>query len=494
MYTLSIGVFVFTLISVGIRHGVRESDHFQNCYLPLVASLTILPVVTPIVLFIQEIIGTSRVLHLVHMLSSNTSNPESRNETSYISAVKLFLRYFIRGCASRFNFTDNPFFSGEDNELLHFPPISTCLYEKLGLVTASVFVDDELICDPISIPEQLLIPSSNGFKLLDLFSKYDLSDEDLSEGDDKERSSTLNQSLSDNGLKRFLSSASDDSDSDWSEDSQTRVARRKKKRNIFLFRKGKYLTVKKSLYKDTHEDKLGIQFEDPSWWRYLPSLKCIGLNCLLLEENQKKDKNVGSKVKESDTMILAGKQTSSYHDFRFRYFHGQAESALVNKVCQFYGRNHLRLLSRCIGFSMDQNSFGKIGDISPFKVLKRIHIIATRILHERVQLDRHSIGHEESKSWGMLLPDTTSILIKDNRSGAHQLLTVGNAKVITDLCTDSWQGGISTITPLNSSDRKEILETCKNWQLGDLDVTCFSYAPIPRSQEQKIGPIFSEVG
>ena len=75
--------------------------------------------------------------------------------------------------------------------------------------------------------------------------------------------------------------------------------------------------------------------------------------------------------------------------------------------------------------------------------------------------------------------DSTSILIKDHRSGAHQLLTLGDARVVTELCTNSWQGGISTISPLSLTDCREILENHRNWSLADYDVTAFSYAPIP---------------
>jgi len=166
-------------------------------------------------------------------------------------------------------------------------------------------------------------------------------------------------------------------------------------------------------------------------------------------------------------------------DTRFRYFHGQAESALINHVCQLYSRNHLTLLSNSIGFEQ--------GDISTFEEMRRIHVVATRVLKQRVQLDRHAIGLQESRNWGLLRPNATSTLIKDSRSGAYQLLTLGDARVVTDFCTQSWQGNISTITPLDPADRREILDNDRHWRLSDLDVTAFSYAPIPCSLEQKLG-------
>jgi hypothetical protein len=64
---------------------------------------------------------------------------------------------------------------------------------------------------------------------------------------------------------------------------------------------------------------------------------------------------------------------------------------------------------------------------------------------------------------------------------------VGDARVVTELCKDSWQGQSSTISPLTAVDRQAILETSKNWSLADLDVSAFSYAPVPFTFEQRIG-------
>ncbi len=75
------------------------------------------------------------------------------------------------------------------------------------------------------------------------------------------------------------------------------------------------------------------------------------------------------------------------------------------------------------------------------------------------------------------------MIIKDHRSRAYQLLTVGDAQVVTDICSESWQG--ESITPLSVKDRNIILENNNAWSLADLDVTAFSYAPIPYSYGEK---------
>lgn len=91
----------------------------------------------------------------------------------------------------------------------------------------------------------------------------------------------------------------------------------------------------------------------------------------------------------------------------------------------------------------------------------------------------------DCRSWGLLRPDSTSVVIQDSRSQAYQLLTVGDARVVTDICSDLWQG--ESITPLSPKDRATILENSNTWSLADLDVTAFSYAPIPFAFGEKLG-------
>ena len=164
-----------------------------------------------------------------------------------------------------------------------------------------------------------------------------------------------------------------------------------------------------------------------------------------------------------------------------------AMSALVDHVCQSQNRSQLMSLSHCIGFTLSENCLGKKGDLSPFSVIKHLHLVATRLLEDRIALDRHAIGLEESRSWGLLKSDATSIIIQDHRSKAYHLLTVGDARVVAECCSDSWQGENSTISPFSAADRKTILETSNNWTLSDLDVAAFSYTPVPNTLEERIG-------
>ena len=80
-------------------------------------------------------------------------------------------------------------------------------------------------------------------------------------------------------------------------------------------------------------------------------------------------------------------------------------------------------------------------------------------------------------------------MIQDQRSKANQLLTVGDARVVTEQCADAWQGENLTISPLSSTDRQMIMETSKNWSLSDLDVAAFGYAPVPSPFEERISGV-----
>jgi hypothetical protein len=55
-----------------------------------------------------------------------------------------------------------------------------------------------------------------------------------------------------------------------------------------------------------------------------------------------------------------------------------------------------------------------------------------------------------------------------------------------NLCNEAWQGEISTILPLEASERQLILETANSWKLADLDVSAFSYTPVPHTLESRL--------
>eukprot|EP00557_Chaetoceros_sp_GSL56_P002710 CAMPEP_0176498374 /NCGR_PEP_ID=MMETSP0200_2-20121128/12282_1 /TAXON_ID=947934 /ORGANISM="Chaetoceros sp., Strain GSL56" /LENGTH=1374 /DNA_ID=CAMNT_0017896567 /DNA_START=206 /DNA_END=4326 /DNA_ORIENTATION=+ len=441
-------ILVLSYIVIFIRHGIDSLNISTIIHLPLVAVLGSLPVMGPFIVIVLEIIGTSQILVVVHPYSSNVKKIQSK--------CSLLWKYVLRGLDSRLEL--GYFTSTQD--LLDFPVASTCLYEKLGVVTALSLIDDELACDPVSTPQQLLIPTNNGLKLLDLFPKYE------QESDD-ERTQDDNHGSIRKRAKSFASSH--DSDSEWGDEPiQDHKNHNGYRMRSLVHARKRFLKTSLSKKKLEPQASKEVQFEEPTWWHYLPSLKCIGLAGLLID-------NKGEDTTNSSSLAVLREENN--------YSHGEAESSLVHHVSQYYDRSHLRILSKCIGFSAQPNSFGPKGDISPFQELRRIRIIATRLLYRRMILDRHQISLEESRSWGLLRPDCTSVVVKDARTQAYNLLTAGDARVVTDICSDTWQG--ETITPLSAIDRATILENSKNWSLADLDVTAFSYAPIPYTYDKK---------
>lgn len=355
---------ILSYVIISIRHSVEEVNFSVVLSLPLLAVIGTLPITTPLILIVLEIIGTCRILVAVHPYASNVKHIENKS--------RLFIKYFTRGIKTRLQLANFCAKEVLESRLMDFPIASLFLYEKLGVVTALSLIDDELACDPVSTPQQLLIPTSKGLKLLDLFPKYDEDSDDESD-DDKHLS-----------IRRRGGSiaSSIDSDSEWGdnpphENDNRSGAKNKKLQALIKFRR-KYRKRNLSSKKFEPPKPTEVQFEDPNWWKYLPSLKCIGLASLLVDSPEQ----------------IESKDDSRKSD---NYIPGTAENSLIRHVKQHFDKTHLRLLSECIGFKTEPNSFGMKGDITAFEEVRRIRIIATRLLHHRMNLDRHQISLEESR-------------------------------------------------------------------------------------------------
>jgi hypothetical protein len=461
-----------------IRVDLLSSDLSLLLTIPLMAALSVLPTVGPAFLFFLEALATARILATVHPYASLTANQTKEEKT--FTRSKLVLRYMVATCLSRLSLwrvADQirrilaKIFPGLppawfNSRLIRIPPASLNLVEKLGVATAFALVDDELACEPHSIPQQLLIPSGQGLKLLDLCPKF---------ADDSDDESTA--SIRKKAAKSF------DSDSE-SEDGSSVVFHSSLKRKILrrkIFRRASRKNASDDSTAADSDSPFDVQFEEPTWWQFLPSLKCIGLASLLLDENRheedEKDLIHCCIKEESDSESVA-------HD---KGLVEKRRALLVKTVCHERRSKQYHSLANCIGFSTSENAHGKNGDVTPFEERLRLHIVSSSLVSERMDLDEHERSSEQSKWWGLLRTDSTSIVVQDSRSKAYQLLTVGDPSVVVDLCHEAWQGEISTILPLRMGDRETILETSDHWKLGDLDVAAFSYTPMPRSFEAMFG-------
>ena len=379
---LACTMFILTVMLISIRQQIASTDLSLLLPLPLFVGLGILPVASPIFIVFLEIVGTSRILSAAHPFASR------RHVDGDLLKPIIFLRYFFATFCSRLSVEAKlstsflrwfhccktlqqvllKFSSGGD--LLDIPPATGYLLEKLGVVNALALVDDELACEPYSTPQQLLIPSGQGLKLLDLCPNL---------GDDVEvESINTETSLSktrkhQTGEKRTKSYSSNDLDSDDSDEEQEyqhtsasrrtlQAIRRRYRKKAISSPNRRGSTPQYCRYGAGLAEDNGVQFEDPQWWHHLPSLKCIGLACLLVGSKDDDDLSQSEKVEKSK------RQKRENLDC--------AEENLAHHICEDHSRSQLLSLAQCIGFSTAPNSFGAQGDLSPFTKQRRLHVVS----------------------------------------------------------------------------------------------------------------------
>lgn len=108
---------------------------------------------------------------------------------------------------------------------------------------------------------------------------------------------------------------------------------------------------------------------------------------------------------------------------------GPAETSLIDHICRDEReRRQLRLLAHCIGFDA---SPGPRGDLGSFRERRRLHIVSTALLRQRMQLNSHAVGLEESRNWSRLFTDADTVFARDVRSGGDLVLTVGDSRIVT---------------------------------------------------------------
>lgn len=488
---LSIVAFAITTFILLVRPG--GPAYFFSQYstyhwtLPLLASLSVLPVTTPLLLFWVECIGTSRILATVHPITTNRKGGAERastaatasspavenfrrtNSTGSVFSItseenvlggmstmgkpspRLLLQYLMATTSSRlFNksilrrlqsLLRSSHRHRSQDALLSIPPASLHLLEKLGVVTALAVVDDELACEPYSTPQQLLIPSAEGgFSLLDICPVMEEEDSHSSEHGDNgiksrdQQDSDLASVDSDDSIveARFNHSFS----------APVRTLRkirrnyRKKRHTSSGGRRVRFQHCES--HREEDEDDIGdieVEFEDPNWWKHLPSLKCIGLGCLLVEDRTNENQTLVSQRSSSQpnstqkVSFDVGKpgQTKAANSLT------PAEISLIDHICcNQRERKQLSLLAQCIGFDMNPHSLtGPRGDISSFHERRRLHIMSTDLLRQRMQLNSHALGLEESRNWSRLFTDADTVFVRDKRSWGDLLLTVGDARIVT---------------------------------------------------------------
>lgn len=119
----------------------------------------------------------------------------------------------------------------------------------------------------------------------------------------------------------------------------------------------------------------------------------------------------------------------------------QSKTLLGNEVCAFLFHKEYGVLSWSLkSISQYWRPSFILGDVSMFTQRLRLHCISHNLVKERLEIDPHERGSEESRWWGLLRADSTSVIVHDARSNGYQLLTVGDPQVVTSLCHEAWQG------------------------------------------------------
>lgn len=459
-----------SILVLGMRGLLHDSGHAWS--FTFLSSTLSIPAVCPSLLLLLESLGTARIVSTYHPF---VIRQQSEKLNSASSPTTIFLFHSVRTILSRLGLgwleriieasskchVTRTARSGLSTTV-PIPPASLHLLARLGVATAFVLVDDELVCEDGAVPQQLLIPSGKGLKLLDICPSYD----------ETYYEDTYSSSL--DGSNR---SGAPDSDSDSEAASERNhyvhghgQGQRRRRQKIGLERlENGY---------DNLSDQT-VQFEDPLWWHHLPSLKCIGLACLIVDKMlDQNDTRV--EILSSPNQRFEDKVSMTESEFVDHW-----KRSLVRFVSKERKSKDMLALARCIGFSdeLEVSSETTSSESSPFVEVNRFHVVKSSNALERLQLDAHERDSEQTRSWGHLRPDSTSVIIQDSRSGSFQLLTVGDPRCVLQNCHESWQGENSTILPLSSHDRSMILASTNSWKLGDLSVKAFSYTPIPYTFE-----------
>ncbi|GMH87441.1 hypothetical protein TrST_g12955 [Triparma strigata] len=338
------------------------------------------------------------------------------------------------------------------NTNLKIPPPSSMILERFPSISRICIVDDDLICGSKSCsPKNILLPTCNGMKLLDVGEKF--RDDDSEESDEEDQRKMTMQSM--------------DYDSDSSDDERVDRSKRRRRRR----RKRRKIDELQDLQGEASPEFVEMEFEDPRWWEHLPSLKGIGLAAMMVEKPQNfSSTSTSAKTSPPSSSPLPSLQTS-----------------LIKHVSDLPRRWQLISLASCIGFNAEDMKNGG-GDLASFNEKLRIHFIKRKLHEERNRADYHALGLEEARIRGKLFPHISSVIIEDSRSKTFQMLSVGEAELAINKCSQLWEGETSTIFPLSPIDRKAVLDTARNWILEDLSVVAFTYAPIPYTFESKADP------
>lgn len=243
-----------------------------------------------------------------------------------------------------------------------------------------------------------------------------------------------------------------------------------------LSRDQKFLPLDENELGSSNENsacKYTLQFNDPDWENYLPSLKPLGLNCLL------------------NSFCQFGAYNSTFDRYSIGVVHSDNQIEAFSSSCNC-------LLGLRIGFSE-----GALDSFYPMKHIYRIGDCTT-FLHSLAA--EGSLDHEKenqlkeraSKYGYRYFPRqndndlsdniagySVSTAVQDINNGSLQLLSKGSPALILASTLQAWDGaGLHTIS---TEDYTKILDLEKQW--AGYRCIAFSYQPIPEQYHHLLSDV-----
>lgn len=237
-------------------------------------------------------------------------------------------------------------YSSETIDLLWSLPFHRSnLCEELGSISTVCFIDDDVVCENNSVTEEILMM-----------------------GENNENSDILATRLEDSA--RF--------------DHNKKVSTPSRHSNCVVL----------DLHSGTGES--GPRFENPLWWRYLPSLKPLGLACLMNQAASSSD------LQDDSCNPLISPKKSFVQDSCL-----SVKQSLVQHVRKATPLGFLKNLAEEIGF--------QASDANNFNSVLEVNVLSPKLDHVYLSQDRHEMSLEESKRRGFLTPKLKSCICKDLR-------------------------------------------------------------------------------
>lgn len=247
------------------------------------------------------------------------------------------------------------------HSLFSLPFESSNFLEELGSISMVCFIDDDIICENNACCEEVLLMGEENDEIPGLSTpKYGVA---------KRTTEGLAKSIRDNNANHA-----------------------------------------KCLVMDLHSGTVenGKRFENPLWWQQLPSLKPLGLACLM---NHAGSTELGTSPPSDSYQRLADLPSSKTIDNA-----GQIKHSLVQYVRRNLPMPFLKDLAEEVGF---QES-----DSSNFTKLFEINVLSPKLDQEYLSQESHQMSLEESKRRGFLMPKLRSSLCKDVRGMIAVLLSL----------------------------------------------------------------------